>query len=274
MRPTDVKTFKYKDKLASKRRHRFQLKTFIIAASVALVVTGAIYALFYAPWLQIDVVHYEGLSDNHKPEVQKVIEESLASKFLGMPVNRDVFFFGAKSLAADLSSQFSFLEGVTIKKDYPHTIKIIANERRAEGVWCFAAESNEQDCKYFDHDGITFGRASQSSGVLLLNIDDLRPVTASGSLTLTDSKFLKAIQQVAPVLNSQNVLIKKVTIPADTYTEFDILVGDDYLVKFSLDSNIPGQLEVYRIFREQKMANGAVKPQYVDLRFDDRVYFK
>ncbi|MBP9822141.1 MAG: hypothetical protein KBC81_01700 [Candidatus Pacebacteria bacterium] len=274
MRPTDVKTFRHKDKLASKRRHRFQIKTISIVVGAVIVIAGMVYALFYAPWFQIDVVNYQGLSDSNKDEIQRVVDDALGHRLLGLPISRDVFFFGASSLAANLSSQFSFLDGVRVEKDYLHTINIIGNERKAEGVWCFDSTSSVPDCKYYDRDGITFGQAIQSSGVLLLNVDDMRIKTASTSLSLVDSKFLKTIQEVVPALNGQNVLVKKITIPVDTYTEFDVLVGDGYVVKFSLDSDIPGQIDVFRIFRAQKMVDGSLKPQYVDLRFDGRVYFK
>jgi hypothetical protein len=121
---------------------------------------------------------------------------------------------------------------------------------------------------------VTFGQAIQSSGVLLLNVNDMRVVSASTSLTMVDSRFLGAIQTVVPILTSQDVKVKNIIIPADTYTEFDILVDGGYLVKFSLDSDIKNQLDVFRIFRTQKMTDGALRPQYVDLRFDGRVYYK
>lgn len=287
MRPVDIKKFKYKDNMASQRRHNFNVKTVLIGLTVLITVTGIGYTLFYAPWLKITNVTFEGLTNGHQSDVQKVVDDTLNRKVLGLPVGRDILLVRSDSLAADLASQFSFIENVSIQKNYFHTLQVTATERQAEGVWCFGSTSltistTAPDCRYFDRGGITFGHAIQSSGVLLLNVNDMRTQSASASLTTVDPRFLKAIQTVVPILTSQDVKVKNITIPLGTYTEFDVLMSDPallagasgYLVKFSLDSNIESQLEVFRIFRTQKMTDGTLHPQYIDLRFDDRVYFK
>ncbi|OGM97484.1 MAG: hypothetical protein A2735_02000 [Candidatus Yanofskybacteria bacterium RIFCSPHIGHO2_01_FULL_41_21] len=284
MRPVDIKKFKHNDKLASKRRHRFEIKIGLIIFVVVVILVGIGYALFYAPWLRVTTISYEGLTDGHQRDVQGVIDENLNRKVFGIPIGRDIFFVQSDSLVAELISRFSFIENVSVKKKYLHTLKISVTERRAEGVWCFVSTGSSQeipDCRYFDHDGVTFGQAIQSSGVLLLNVNDMRIQSASTSPLTVYSKFLKAIQTVVPILIEQGVKVKNITIPVDTYTEFDVLVNDpilpigaSYLVKFSIDSNLQNQLDTFRIFRTQKMANGTLKPQYIDLRFDDRVYFK
>ena len=270
--------------MASRRRRSFHVKTVLIGVAITLGIVGISYALFYAPWLKITIVTFEGFTDGHQNDVGRVVDNALSQKILGIPVGRDIFFVRSGSLAADLTSQFSFIESVSVQKKYFHTLKIVATERQAEGVWCFTSVSSiaSPDCRFFDHNGLTFGQAIQSSGVLLLNVNDMRIVSASTSLATVDSRFLEAIQTVVPILTSQDVKVKNIIIPADTYTEFDVLVGDPdiavgtggYLVKFSLDSDIKNQLDVFRIFRTQKMANGTLHPQYVDLRFDGRVYYK
>ncbi len=284
MRPVDVKKFKYGSNLASKRRRNFNIRAIVIIVLAIVVLAGIGYALFYMPWLKVNTINLEGLTSQHQTEIQQAIEQNLDGKVLGIPVGRDILFVRPGSLAADLTSQFSFLDNISIQKKYFHTLKVVATERQAEGVWCFASTSstNGPDCRYFDHNGITFGQAIQSSGVLLLNVDDMRIQSASTSLATVDPRFFKAIQVVIPVLTGQDIKVKKITIPADTYTEFDVLVGyssdasisGNYSVKFSLDSDLQNQLDIFRIFRTQKMASGTLRPQYVDLRFDGRVYFK
>lgn len=274
MRPVDIKILKYKDNLASKRRRSFNIRTALFAVAASVIIIGIGYALFYAPWLKVTDIAFEGLIGEHQADVQRVLDDALNREVLGIPVGRDILFVRSGSLAADLTSQFSFIQNISIQKKYFNTLKVIATERQAEGVWCFSSADITPDCRYFDKGGVTFGQAIQSSGVLLLNVNDLRVQSASVSLSTVDSRFLKAIQTVVPILTDQGVKVKNITIPSGAYTEFDILVGDGYLVKFSLDSDIKNQLDVFRIFRTQKMTSGALRPQYVDLRFDGRVYYR
>lgn len=273
MRPVNVQKFKYKDNLASKRRHSFHIKATLIGLAVVIVLAGIGYALFYAPWLKVTTVTFDGLTGSHQDDVKTAVDDALGRKTLGLATGRDILFVRSGSLIADLTSQFPFIQTVSVQKKYFHTLKITAIERQAEGVWCFRSSGTSPDCRYFDNGGVTFGHAVQSSGVLLLNVDDMRIQSASTSLSSVDPRFLKAIQAVVPILRSQEIKVKSITIPVGTYTEFDILVGD-YPVKFSLDSDLASQLDVYRIFRAQKMSDGTLHPQYIDLRFDGRVYFK
>jgi len=290
VRPIDVKTFKYKNNLALKQRRTFNFRAIVISALVIGLFIGGGYVFFFTPWLKVNNIILEGLIGQHQDDIRQAIEHNLNGKVLGVPVGRDILFVRSGSLEADLMSQFSFLEDVSIQKKYFNTLKIMATERQAEGVWCFNLLDSVQiksfvaspDCRYFDYGGVTFGQAIQSSGVLLLNVDDLRIQSASVSLSAVDPSFLKAIQTVVPALIDWDVKVKKITIPAETYTEFDIQVSDsalssganDYILKFNLDSDLVNQLDVFRIFRNQKMIESTLRPQYIDLRFDGRVYFK
>jgi len=272
VRPVDASKFKYRDKLASKRRQRVQIWTGLIAVAIVAVVVAISYGLFYTPWLRIQTVAIEGLNDQHKAEVQQIVDRALDHKVLGMPVGRNLFFLSLNGLAGDMN-QLNFLERFTIQKKYFHTLRLVGTERQAEGVWCFGS-----DCRYFDHGGTMWGEAAQSSGFLLLNVNDGR-IASTSARTAVDQQFLKAIQLVVPVLNDQGIKTKEVIIPTDSFTEFDVVTNDGYPLKFSLDSDILGQLKVYQIFRDQKMSaeDGSVsgkKLQYIDLRFDGRVYYK
>lgn len=276
MRPLNIKTINHRATFASKRRKEFPLKTAALIVGAVLVIIGLVYALFYASWFQVKNVNLIGVKEFHQPDVQQAVEKSLERKFLGLPTGRNIFFVHAAALQADLAHQFSFLNGVTVQKNYFHTIKVIGTERQAEGVWCF-----QTTCHYFDHGGVMWGEAIQSSGFLLLNVNDLRAVVSSASMSI-DTRFLQAIQMLLPTLTEQGVKAKGVTIPAGSFTEFDVMVIDpnassgagEYPVKFSLDSDLPTQIDAYRIFRGQKAGDPTFHPQYIDMRFDGRVYFK
>lgn len=265
MRPVDGSKFKYRDKLASKRRQRVQVWTGLIVIAIVATVAAIGYGLFYTSWLRIQTVVIEGLSDEHKSEVQQIVDRALEHKFLGIPVGRNLLFFSTDRLVTNLSES-AFLKQVNIYKKFFHTLHIIGLEREAEGIWCF-----QSDCRYFDHSGTTWGQTGQSSGFLLLNINDLR--TASASATI-DQQFLKATQLVVSTLVDQGIKTKQVIISAGSFTEFNVIVSENYPIKFSLDSDILGQLKTYQIFRDQKIKSTNFQPQYIDLRFDGRVYYK
>ena len=85
--------------------------------------------------------------------------------------------------------------------------------------------------------------------------------------------FLTAIQTVTERFDADRIKIKGVTIPQGSFTEFDVMLAS-YPIKFSLDSTISDQLDIFKIFKQKKLDTGEITPQYIDLRFDGRVYFK
>ncbi len=271
MRPVDIKTINYRGSRASKRRGVGK-KTWLTLAGVFLFLGGLGYALFYAPWLQVNSLAFQGVSDQHQAEVRPAIDEALGRKVLGLPVGKSIVFLKSEALKASLADQFPFLKEVSVEKDYFHTLEISGTEREAEGVWCFEADTSALSCQYFDREGVLWGQAIQSSGALFLNIDDER--IASGSASTVDQSFLRGIQTLVSGLKERGIKFKRIVIPSGTFTEFDVIVSDGYPVKFSLDSDLPSQLKVYEIFKKQKLDSGEVRPQYLDLRFDGRIYFK
>lgn len=238
-----------------------------------LLFGGLGYLLFYSPWLQVNTVAFQGISTHHQAETEEVIEGFLGRKIFGLPVGRSMVFIRTGKLEAQIKT-LSFLENASVDKDFFHTLNVKGIERQAEGVWCFgAAVSETRECRYFDRVGIVWGQALQSSGFLLLNIDDERLLPDPFPAKI-DERFLSGIQKVVEGLKDRDVKIKKVIIPSNSFTEFHILVSEGYVVRFSLDSDLLAQVEAYRIFKEQKLMGGDFHPQYIDMRFDGRVYFK
>src|SRR5258708_3828031 len=155
MRPVDIKTINYRGNKASKRRRPFRAKTGlkILAGLAALV--GLSYTLFFAPWLRVSAVEFQGVNENHRAGIRQVIDQALNKKKLGLDVERDILFVSGDQLKADLAAQFPFLKNVSIEKKYFHTIRVVGIERQAQGVWCFGSTelSASPICEYFDQGG-------------------------------------------------------------------------------------------------------------------------
>lgn len=267
MRAADIKSYKYRDNLASQRRRHFLVKASVLAVLAIVVLGGIGFALFFTPWLKIDSVAVNGLDQEHTASVQADIVSRINRKFLGIPFGRNILFLSKGSVETNLMSEFPFIHDLSVDKEYPHTLAVNATERHAEGVWCFTAIGI---CRYFDHDGVTWGDALQSSGFLLLSIDDMRDQAAAK----VDSRFLTAIEEVVKGLDADKIKVKRVSIPSGSFTEFDIATNAAYPLKFSLDSSLSAQLDVFRIFKTKKIDTGLATPQYLDLRYDGRVYYK
>lgn len=262
--PQKLKNQKFKDNLARQRQRRFVIKASGLAIVVLLLLGAMGWALFFSGWFDIRSVAVNGLSNEHASEVQAAIDQQLSKKFIGLPYGRNILFF-KDNLATTLKGKFGFLDDLKINRQFFHALAVTGVERQAAGVWCF----NSADCRYFDWKGNSWGNAISSSGFLTLNVNDLRSPTEEE----IDQQFLPAIKTVVDYFRSQDYPMRGISIPADNYTEFDLDAGE-YPVKFSTDSSVSQQLDVYKIFKEQKIDTDQVAPEYLDLRYDGRVYYK
>ncbi len=268
----------YRDDLAAKRRQRIILGFTGVVIAFAVMLAGLGYAVFYSSWFRIWDVTLTGSEGVRAEQIKSRVEEQLNRRLAGIPVSRNILFFRSGSLEHDLKQQFSFLKDLKIDKKYFHGLSISVIERKPEGVWCFATENSPDSseglttsCYFFDHEGNLWGNATQTYGFLLLNVDDLR-IQKNHAI---EPRFLETIQAIAEKFNSLNIGIKKVIIPANSYTEVDIDSGVGYLTRFSVETDVSSQLETFRIFRDKKILTKEVTPvQYLDLRFDGRVYYK
>ena len=104
---------------------------------IGIIIAGVGYALFYTSWMKITTINFDGLVGGHQSDVERVINDTLDGKLLGVPTGRNILFAQTGGLEKKLLSEFSFLEKITINKDYFHTLNVIAEERQAEWVLCF-----------------------------------------------------------------------------------------------------------------------------------------
>ncbi len=263
MKAVPLNKIRYKDDLTKKRQRRFLARTSGIIFAIIIVLGGAVYGLFFSHWLDVTNVTIDGLGQTRATMVQEIINKQLGRHWLGIPVGRNELFLPASGLESSISSASPFVASINIEKVFPHTLDIKVKERQPEGIWCFGSTGH---CSYFDHDGILIGPAPQTSGYLILNVNDERSDSSR-----IESAFLRAIQTVVVGLKEQNIQIKSILVPADTYTEFHALTAD-YPIRFSTDTDLPTQLHALEVFLGKQSASAGF--QYIDLRFDGRIYSK
>ncbi len=274
VRPINARTlFTYRDELVLKQRRALMRRLYWGAAAFAILVGGLVYLFFFSSVFRVRDVVIDGIDQLNQENVRAWVSDTLDRRSLKMfQLKRNIVFLNADDLKAQLSAQYPVLRDVSVRKEYFHTLIVSALERTAIGTWCFNG-----DCVYFDQDGKPWGQAPVSSGFVLLTVLDLR---ATGGKVI-DGNFLAAIRNVAGGLSRMGIKTRSVTIPENSVDEFRVAAAGGlpagqagYDILFSLDSDYKGQLDVLRVFLDQKGKDPAFDPLYFDLRIDGRVYFK
>ena len=262
---------RYADALAQKRKRQI-IKKIIISVTTGVILAGIVgYVFFFTPYFQIESFSFYGLKTVDQREVEPVLDSVIKNnvfhvfKSLQIQQQKNILFFNSNAVKESLLAQFPVIKSLEIKKSYFHKIIINFSERNPVGVWCF-----DQICRYFDNEGFLWGQAIKSSGALLINVSDLRP--GMDQAPKLESEFLIAILKTIKNLEGLKMRILKVEIPADSVRDFKVYNSEEYFILMNTDTDIDGQINILRIFLEEKGDN--FKPAYLDLRIAGRVYYK
>ena len=266
MRPVNIKKLNYKDEVASRHRRVFILKIVVLVLGTIAVVAGLIYLLFFSRLFDVREVSFNGLDTVSSDEFRGKIDENLSQKiFKYLPRRNNIFFVNTGNFEKEFISAYPIFKSVNVQKKLLHGLMFNFLERKPAGIWCF-----KDSCFYFDNDKVLWGQPAKSSGFIFLTVDDQRERTDRK----IDDEFFDPIMKVAKDMAGE---IKNIAIPADSFNEFRVYTTDYYII-FTTDSDTQNQLDILKIFMDDKTKDsspaGGFHPQYIDLRIDGRVYYK
>ena len=273
---------KYGDNVARKKWRHFFLKVLVVFAVFLGLSVISIYFLFFSKFLQINEQNIEGLQTLTSGEIYPILDSIINKTAFGissLKLQKNMIFFNDELVRSKILSSFPVVEEVEIKKEYPHKIIVQIKERSAIGTWCFnkndvpAVDSSTlltTGCRYFDQNGVLWGKALKSSGSLFLTIEDMR---SSGSyLEVIEPSFQEALKQVVTGLGRMNIVIRKISIPDDSINDLQVHTARGYRIIFNADSEVNKQIESLKIFLANQSQD--FKPEYIDARINGRIYYK
>jgi cell division septal protein FtsQ len=262
----------YRDQLRKKRRNKFLFKLFLVTGLVFLFLTGAVYALFFAGLLDLRAIDVSGEEIIPPAELKNAAEGWLGAEFLGISVRQNLFFVSSKKLALELTAKFPRIDSVEIKKKLPHGLEIIIAERQSAGIWCLIASNG---CFYFDKNGVAYAEAAQSSGFLILNVADYRDREVALGSPIASEEWFKNILSARELLPKVGVNVAEFTVPSGSFDEFDARTAEGWKIMFSNSTDVAKQISSLKVFfRDELPAGKRTGLQYIDLRIQDRIYYK
>jgi hypothetical protein len=255
---------RFKDGLTEKRRRRFLLKIIFILASLLSIGAAVFYFLFISSFLQIKDVEIIGLEKVEIQEISKIVDLHInrADNLFFVRFNKNIYLFDGDSLKEEIKTKYPVIKSVEVEKNIPHNIKVITTERIPEGIWC----GPDGDCRYFDEENVFWGQAIRSTGSLLMSIDDLRREKSGDDMLMMD-----AIRKITGGLGKLNIKITRIDIPEGSIGDIKIHLPDYYIL-FNVDTEIDRQIDVLSIFLREQEPD--FKPEYLDLRIKERVYYR
>lgn len=272
MRTASIRDTRPHDSVGQRNRQHRRRRLLLWLSLVTLGFGGLVALLFFTPWFTIRDVAVSGASDGATRDVRTVIEEQLASRWLGLfAVGQHILFLSADGLVNHITERVPAVASAQVSRDYPHGLRVELTERVPQGIWCRQVPDRSADdlqCRYWDRSGVRWGSAVPSVGPLLVMVRDER------SEDTQDARLAAGLIAALDGLPRLGLAPRMLTLPDLEPGGLRVTINGGPEVLLDALADVQGQLDTLELLLADRAGDAAFRPAYIDLRTQGRVYYR
>jgi len=240
-----------------KPRSLRSVATPLAKVGIGVALAMLIYALFGTPLLVLNKFDIQG---NHLVEAEEIRKAVFKDGF--KPINALLFRDGKAK--AQILSIPQIRDAHFRKNILKRTLIAIIDEHETTIIW----QSNNERFMV-NRLGVVYGIAKADSPLIV--VEDLKNVPVNLNQKIVATEFIEFVTAVSANLpRKTNLAARRVIIPETTY-EIEVVTSDGWKIILDTTRSVETQLNnLVKVLRSTKTP----PREYVDLRIDDRVYYK
>lgn len=254
-----------KEEVASRQIYRSGLRNLPVVISVMIMVFAALYAttLSATPNLNINSDSVLRRSNQAYAEGMSGILSSSVFHYSKLTINTD-------DVASQIETKYAELEGVSVTIPLLGRKPIVgASITKPAFVLLSGGERF-----YVRQDGVAMATAKDIGEVQVPTIIDLSDVPIEPGKAVLTSQSAEFITEVLGQLNAQKYAVDSVILP-QAPNELQIKpAGREYRVRFNMLGDGREQAGALLALTAQLQGDNVVPAQYIDLRVEERAYYK
>ena len=234
-----------------KEKQHINLKPFRTVFYLALI--GAVlYCVFFSGLFRIRSIRIEGAKSHN---ISNYLEQSL--------VGKNILLMRPSAYLRDLEKKFPILQGATIVRGLPSTVRVIVAERRQVLIWCSSI-----DCKEVDQNGYVYREIPRPKNRVVI-VDQLNAKYSIGD-KITSKEFIDIFLTALDSIEANGLKISEVQVGETTF-KLSFKTQDGWLVILDPTESLKNQMSALK----QVLAKNRVDiHEYVDLRVEGLAYIK
>lgn len=246
-----------------------KLLSWALGVTIVIVCVGCIYAIFFSSLLTVTSLEVQGNKLVSEEKIIQLVEQTMRSnRWRSMIVSPGhVLFWITTNEISGMSMGEPTVRSVAIKSNLiSRKVVIQVREREFVGTWC------TDSCVGFDASGIAYFSAPHVEGTLLLHVQDenIRPLPLGESVWKDEKAFNNVLETIYEVRGS-GIAIASITIKDYALREWEIRPAKGGVIYLSVDF-VPEKIGAIIASVLEKTTWDTL--QYIDLRVQNRVYFK
>ena len=264
------------------KKKNYRLR-FIAGIIVCLGIIAGGIAATHIHGFQIQKISINGLEATPENNVRQVVASVLAGSYAAGLIPRGFLLAAPTQQIIDrIKNQFPLIADIEVKKEFPDKLAMVIQERKLFGVLCNDSTTEnavvqverEIQCFYLDTNGITYQKAPETHGFLIMRVSTDNPeITLGGQAVdmIAMRRMIDLTQKLPPILGSQ-VVSYQIRHAASHELRAVSKVGFSLLIKQDDDMN--AMLSVLKTVLEKEIGSKRKNLDYIDLRFGNKVFYK
>ncbi|MBP6879531.1 MAG: hypothetical protein KBF62_03515 [Candidatus Pacebacteria bacterium] len=272
------------------RRKKFRRKMFFFFLFFVLIIVG-FSVLSNSKIMRIENIEVSGAEVLNSEDIKNFVKEEMNSKFLYVFSKQNYIFFPMNKVESEIMKEFPRIGEVRGGKTNSSTVSFSVVEREEEYLWCgssavFGADLANVECYFVDSTGFIFAKAPLFSGSIYFRFFSSIENEPLGSYVFNIEEFKKLVYFID--------LVDGIGLDSTTLTlEGAPDVEKNYVIYFKKEyegRSLPPKVIFKTDFDPEKIANNLEALfslqefltkfesesgiEYIDLRFDGKVYYK
>lgn len=253
------------------KRTKERKKSVVFWLASIVVISGiTLYVLLFARFFRIKEINVEAGERISSDSVKAATREFLGQKTLKIFLKNNYFIFSSTQAQEFLKNKFSEIKNVEVAKNIYGAVTIKIQERNGIMLYC-----RDNKCYEMDEDGIIFEEAPQIYGgtEACLRDDSARDIKLKDNVIEPKmAEFLLLTKKLLQERSNLNLVYFEI----NNYPPIDIwaITSENWKIIFDINREPENQVEALRLVLEEKIKDQRNALEYVDLRVENRVYYK
>lgn len=257
-------------KFHSKRTQQRRFRVFLYFLCVIAALSLLVYGIFFSGFFDVGEVSVSGMQAVAANDIRQKILDRMVSPHLFSISGRNIFLFSPDDAEAILTKNYPRIGSVSVSRNFfTRNIMVSVMERAASGVAC----DPQNTCFLFTAGGLMFADATGTDPSLpLVKEDSFGPVSLPRQeIAPHIVKFISDIKEYAR--DFAGVSIQSFSL-MNQYGDIEADTAGGYHVYFTDSYDAEKQARVLKNLLISQIKDQAQHLEYIDLRVENRAYYK
>ncbi len=268
-RSADARATLADSKVRERRKMIRRIKSAFVLVLATLMVAGLSWVSYLDTFGVRDIV-VDGTVELRDGAIQAEMMQATAAASLGLFSKQNVLLYPQKKLEAQLQYEFPRIEHVEITTEpTQQQVHVTIAEREPYATWCRGRDA-ARECYRIDRRGFVFERiARPDSSALIFDGGSTADVVLR---TRIAPEYFVSLVNFIDDITARDLQVRAVHIRG---TDATLTLAPSWDLKVALDKNLGATaFNLDAVLTEHGLASRIDELSYVDMRFDERVYYK